>query len=234
VRTRLRGAGCERKGLLDFAPTEPGDHALHEPRRVLHLRDVPHALKDLDGPIASLLPKPDGARAGNEAIGADGDTNEYLERVPEYLADLNFFGVSFVGIVAPYPETPFFRQLAQEGRLLPGAKMRDLDGYTVCHRPTRLSPDEVVEHYKRLCVQLSSLRYLGRHLAHRFFMSDVPYYSRSLVMTTKEISTIKRPLDNHERSYIAGRDPIEAWDAQHLLRLGIPPQPLVAPPPARR
>src|SRR6185503_10866155 len=52
-------------------------------------------------------------------IGSDGDTNEYLEKLPEYLADLKYFSVTFLGIVCPYPETPFYRTLAAEGRLLP-------------------------------------------------------------------------------------------------------------------
>jgi hypothetical protein len=152
--------------------------------------------------------------------------------VPEYLADINFFGVSFVGIVAPYPETPFYRHLAEEGRILPGAKMRDVDGYTVCHRPARLSPDEVVEHYKNLCRKLSSLGCLGRHFVRRIFMGDVPSYRRTVVVTTKEISTIKAPLANPERTFIAGQDPLEAWDEEQLSRLGIPSQPLDAPAPA--
>jgi radical SAM superfamily enzyme YgiQ (UPF0313 family) len=163
-------------------------------------------------------------------VGADGDTNEYLQRVPEYLADLNFFGISFVGVVAPYPETPFFRHLEQEGRLLPGAKMRDADGYTVCHRPANLSPDEVVEHYKNICEKLSSLGCLGRHFMRRIFMSQVHSYRRTVVVTTKEISTIKAPLANPQRTYIAGRDPQEIWDQQQLSHLGIPSQPLVSPP----
>jgi radical SAM superfamily enzyme YgiQ (UPF0313 family) len=157
-------------------------------------------------------------------VGADGDTSEYLSRLPDYLAELRFHSISFVGIVAPYPETPFFRKVKQEGRLLPGASMRDLDGYTLCHRPLRLSPEEVIDHYKRLCRQLASLPYLGRNVAERLFMSDVEKYKLSLLVTTKEISTIVRPLENPERTFIAGRDPIEAWDAQQMLRLGIPMQ----------
>ncbi|MGK3990058.1 radical SAM protein [Sorangium sp. So ce136] len=83
-------------------------------------------------------------------VGADGDTNEYLERVPEYLHDLGDHCPTFLGIVCPYPETPFFAQVAAEGRLLPGVTSRDLDGYTLCHRPARLHPSEAIEHFQRL------------------------------------------------------------------------------------
>ena len=44
-------------------------------------------------------------------IGLDGDTNEYLERVPEYLDDLGAYSVTYLGLVCPYPETPLFRDL---------------------------------------------------------------------------------------------------------------------------
>ena len=64
--------------------------------------------------------------------------NAYLEKVPQYLSDLRYFSITFLGIVSPYPETPFFAHVAAEGRLLPGVISRDLDGYTLCHRPPRL------------------------------------------------------------------------------------------------
>jgi hypothetical protein len=48
---------------------------------------------------------------------------------------MRYFNITFLGIVCPYPETPFYRQLAREGRILPGTVSRDYDGYTPCHRP---------------------------------------------------------------------------------------------------
>ena len=41
-------------------------------------------------------------------VGSDGDTDAYLERLPEYLDDLGTSCVTFLGIVCPYPEAPFF------------------------------------------------------------------------------------------------------------------------------
>ncbi len=73
-------------------------------------------------------------------VGSDGDTNEYLEKMPQYLADLSYFSITFLGIVCPYPETPFFREVHAEGRLLPGTISRDYDGYTLCHRPEEPPP----------------------------------------------------------------------------------------------
>lgn len=157
-------------------------------------------------------------------VGADGDTNEYLERIPEYLAELRYHAITFLGIVCPYPETPFFRQLQAEGRLLPGTISRDYDGYTLCHRPRDVAADELVEHYKRLCTQLASPMNLARHLVSKLFLSDLPRYKQTILASAPEIRSIKNPIMNRDRRYIAGEDPIEPWDAQEMLRLGLAPQ----------
>ena len=157
-------------------------------------------------------------------VGADGDTNEYLARVPEYLHDLGDHCPTFLGIVCPYPETPFFAQVAAEGRLLPGVISRDLDGYTLCHRPARMHPSEVIDHFQRLSRALGSLRNVGRHVLSRLMTSDLPRYKACVVMSAPEVMSLRAPLANRSRSYIAGRDPIEAWDASKMQELGLEPQ----------
>jgi radical SAM superfamily enzyme YgiQ (UPF0313 family) len=157
-------------------------------------------------------------------LGADGDTNAYLEKVPEYLEDLNFHSVTYLGIVCPYPETPFFRKLVAEDRLLSGVISRDLDGYTMCHRPTTIAPDEVIEHYKRLSRLLARPFKVLRHALGRAFDSAIPKFHATLAITAREVASMTHPLSNPERTFLAGRDPIEEWDAQHMLRLGIPVQ----------
>jgi radical SAM superfamily enzyme YgiQ (UPF0313 family) len=159
-------------------------------------------------------------------VGADGDTNEYLERIPEYLAELRYFSITFLGIVCPYPETPFFRQLAAEGRLLPGTISRDYDGYTLCHRPKQLHPSEVVDHFVRLCSEIGSVSNLARHWASRLFMSDMPAYKKIILASGPELLSIKNPLKNEARRYIAGQDPIEDWDREQMQKLGLAPQQL--------
>lgn len=161
-------------------------------------------------------------------VGADGDTNEYFERLPEYLHDLGDHCPTFLGIVCPYPETPFFAQVAAEGRLLPGVTSRDLDGYTLCHRPTRLHPSEAIEHFQRLSRALGSLRNVGRHVWNRLMASDLPRYKASVLMSAPEVISLRGPLVNRSRSYIAGRDPIEAWDEARMRELGLEPQRLDA------
>jgi radical SAM superfamily enzyme YgiQ (UPF0313 family) len=157
-------------------------------------------------------------------VGSDGDTNEYLERLPEYLSDLHYFNVTFLGIVCPYPETPFYRQLEREGRMLPGTISRDYDGYTLCHRPLRLHPAEAVDHFRRLCRQLGSLRSVARHYSTKLWKSDLPRYKSVILASGPEILSIRTPASNAERKYIAGHDPIEEWDARMMRELKLCPQ----------
>jgi radical SAM superfamily enzyme YgiQ (UPF0313 family) len=157
-------------------------------------------------------------------VGSDGDTNEYLEKLPQYLADLSYFSVTFLGIVCPYPETPFFRELQAEGRLLPGTISRDYDGYTLCHHPKNLHPSEVVEHFQRLCTTLGSVTNIARYFWSKMGLSDIPRYKSTVLFSGPEILSIRNPVQNKARKYIAGMDPLEDWDAQQMTALGLQPQ----------
>ncbi|MFT3771538.1 MAG: radical SAM protein [Minicystis sp.] len=164
-------------------------------------------------------------------VGSDGDTDDYLVRLPEYLSDLGPSSVTFMGIVCPYPETPFFETIAREGRLLPGATSRDFDGYTLCHRPKRLDPSATVEHYKRLCREVGSIASLVKNTWPQLWMSDAPRYKTTILTSALERRSIQIPLDNPARTFIAGRDPIEAWDVARMEELGIEPQRITGAPP---
>lgn len=157
-------------------------------------------------------------------IGTDGDTNEYLDQLPELLLNLRFFSITFVGIVSPYPETPLFTQIAGSKRLLPGTTIRDYDGYTLCHTPAKLSPSEVAEHYVRLCNTLSRWDRVGRYYWHNLTRSAEPRYKKVIGISGFEIRSIKNPTTNPARRYIAGQDPIEDWDRQKMAELGVEPQ----------
>lgn len=157
-------------------------------------------------------------------MGSDGDTNEYLERLPVYLSDLDYFSITFLGIVCPYPETPFFRSLQQAGRILPGTISRDYDGFTLCHRPLKLTPAETIDHFKRLCRTIGTLPNMARHYWSKMFASDMPSYKRVILASGPEILSIRNPLRNKKRQYIAGLDPIEEWDARMIDQLNLTPQ----------
>lgn len=157
-------------------------------------------------------------------VGSDGDTSEYLEKVPEYLADIDCQSITYLGIVCPFPGTPFHQQLASEGRLLPGTISRDYDGYTLCHRPSHLDVSEVVDHYKRLSRSLSSFSSIARHYWSKLWLSDLPKYRKSILISAREIISVQNPCDNRERTFIGGKDPVEAWDARMMRELDLEPQ----------
>lgn len=157
-------------------------------------------------------------------VGSDGDTNEYLEKLPDYLSDLKLLSVSLLGFVSPIPGTAFFNQLRREGRLLPNTSIRDYDGVTLCHQPTQLSVSEAVDHYKRLCRTLGSLTNTVKHCWDRLGESRLPGYKAVTLAAAHEIIGLKRYLANKQRTFIGGQDPIEAWDRWKIQELGLPLQ----------
>ena len=52
-------------------------------------------------------------------VGSDGDTAEYLERLPEYLADLQYFNHHVPRHRLPVPGAPFTASFAAEGHPAP-------------------------------------------------------------------------------------------------------------------
>lgn len=157
-------------------------------------------------------------------VGADGDTDEYLRKLPDYLVELRYFSITFLGIVCPYPETPFFREVQAAGRLLPNTVSRDYDGYTLCHQPTHLTPEATVEHFQRLCHELGTFANVARHFANTLGSSNIPQYKKVILASGPEILSIRNPVKNKERRYIAGLDAIEPWDQVQMAKLGIPVQ----------
>ena len=113
-------------------------------------------------------------------VGADGDTNEYFERLPHHLSEIKCFSIIYVGFLCPYPETPLYAQLKKRGRILPGTSIRDLDGYTLCHRPKNIGQSELIEHYKNLCNSLGSRTNAAKQFWSKLFMSSVPKYKYTL------------------------------------------------------
>jgi radical SAM superfamily enzyme YgiQ (UPF0313 family) len=157
-------------------------------------------------------------------VGSDGDTNEYLEKLPDYLAELQHFSITFLGIMCPYPETPLFRALKNEGRLLPGTVSRDYDCYTLCHRPKLLDASEVAEHYRRLCLTIGSIPNIARHYWTKVMASNLPRYKLTILGSGPEILSIRNNVKNERRRYVAGLDPLEEWDQRMMDSLQLAPQ----------
>jgi radical SAM superfamily enzyme YgiQ (UPF0313 family) len=157
-------------------------------------------------------------------IGSDGDTNEYLEKLPVFLSELRHFSITFLGIMCPFPETSLYNNLKTEGRLLLGTISRDYDCYTLCHRPDFLHPTEVADHYVQLCLKVGSMTNIVRHYWTKLWASDRPHYKCTILASGPEIMDIRNPIKNKERSYIAGLDALEEWDRLKMQELQFTPQ----------
>ena len=75
-------------------------------------------------------------------IGLDGDTEEYLRRLPD-LVDAVDVDIPVYSFAVPIEGTTLTRELRAAGRLLPGDLLDGSDGAHLMYRPRRISPDEV-------------------------------------------------------------------------------------------
>lgn len=75
-------------------------------------------------------------------VGLDGDTKEYLDRLPALVDEVGV-DVPVFSMPVPIEGTPFRRALAEAGRLLPGDLLDGSDGVHLVYRPQRLSPEQL-------------------------------------------------------------------------------------------
>jgi hypothetical protein len=57
----------------------------------------------------------------------------------------------------------------------------------------------------------------------------MPNYKKVILASGPEILSVRNPIRNAERKYIAGLDPIEAWDRRMMEELHIPVQSMTPP-----
>jgi radical SAM superfamily enzyme YgiQ (UPF0313 family) len=75
-------------------------------------------------------------------VGLDGDTPEYLERLPDLVDDIGV-DVPVFSFAAPIEGTTFRRELADAGRLVGGDLLDGLDGMHLMYRPQHVPPDDL-------------------------------------------------------------------------------------------
>jgi hypothetical protein len=81
-----------------------------------------------------------------------------------------------------------------------------------------------VEHFQRLCDELGSLPNIAKHYWSKLTLSNLPRYRQTILFSGPEILSIRNPVKNKARRYIAGQDALEAWDVQQMAALGLRPQ----------
>jgi len=75
-------------------------------------------------------------------LGLDGDTLDYLRRLPDLVHDLRI-DVPVFSLAAPIEGTPFHQGLRDAGRLIDGDLLGGVDGVHLLYQPQNLSPDEL-------------------------------------------------------------------------------------------
>ena len=84
--------------------------------------------------------------------------------------------------------------------------------------------EEAVEHFRRLCGYLGSIKNLVKHYFARLGNSSSLFYNTLILFSGLELINLKNTLKNNKRSYIAGIDTIEEWDQNKLKEFGFTTQ----------
>lgn len=83
-------------------------------------------------------------------FGFDADTTQVFQDTLDFVRSSELDGVSLT-VLTPFPETPFRRQLEEEGRLLPGKTWRHYDTAHVTFRPGQMTVEELEKAYDWIC-----------------------------------------------------------------------------------
>lgn len=75
-------------------------------------------------------------------IGLDGDSSEYLARLPELIHDIGV-DVPVYSFVAPIEGTTFYKELRSSGRLLQGDILDQMDGMSLTYSPQTIPAEEL-------------------------------------------------------------------------------------------
>lgn len=99
-------------------------------------------------------------------LGLDGDTAEYIERLPEMIHEIGV-DVPVISFAAPIEGTTFYNDLRSNGRLLPGDILGGMDGMHLVYKPLNISPDELETALMQCMRKLYSPGFVARRIARR-------------------------------------------------------------------
>jgi radical SAM superfamily enzyme YgiQ (UPF0313 family) len=99
--------------------------------------------------------------------GFDGDTPEAITAMAKQLYDAGV-DVPFLSVLTPYPGTPAYAKLVEEGRILSGRGWDFYNGYNVAFRPRHMSPERLLEAHRALWREAFSLKYSLRRVVRSF------------------------------------------------------------------
>jgi radical SAM superfamily enzyme YgiQ (UPF0313 family) len=88
-------------------------------------------------------------------IGLDGHTPDIFDQVFEFVRDSGLYEVQ-ITILTPFPGTPLYDRLMEEGRILEPQAWDRCTLFDVNYRPQNMTRDELVDGFKQLSVRLYS------------------------------------------------------------------------------
>jgi radical SAM superfamily enzyme YgiQ (UPF0313 family) len=88
-------------------------------------------------------------------LGLDGHGPDVFDEVFEFVRDSELYEVQAT-ILTPFPGTPLYEQLEQEGRMLAPEQWERCTLFDVNYQPANMSPTELADGFKRLVVKLYS------------------------------------------------------------------------------
>ncbi len=86
-------------------------------------------------------------------VGLDGHTPAIFDQIIDFVRETELYEVQ-VTLLTPFPGTPLYARLAQEGRLLEPGAWHKCTLFDVNFRPANMSPQELMAGFKRLVVEL--------------------------------------------------------------------------------
>jgi len=100
--------------------------------------------------------------------GFDGDTPESIRRMARQLQEIGV-DVPFLSVLTPYPGTPIYEKMRDEGRLLEDRGWESFNGYNVTFRPRQMSPQELLAAHRDLWREAFSLKNTLRRVLRGLF-----------------------------------------------------------------
>jgi radical SAM superfamily enzyme YgiQ (UPF0313 family) len=148
---------------------------------------------------------------GSFVVGFDHDDANCFEQLRGWIEESRMECATY-HILTPYPNTPLFRRMEAEGRIL----HRDWDRYDTAHcvfRPARMTPEQLEAGYASLYRDTFSLSSIWRRRPHQA-AAVAPYLAMSMLY--KRSNPLWQSLLTHRRVHDVWRPLVEVTRARHL------------------
>ncbi len=130
--------------------------------------------------------------------GFDGDTPEAITAMAKQLYDAGV-DVPFLSVLTPYPGTPAYAKLVEEGRILTGRGWEFYNGYNVAFQPRHMSPERLLEAHRALWREAFSLKYSVRRIIRSF--GRLRWGAFLMCLTMNAFYCLKRLRGNEPRAF---------------------------------